>query len=765
MNKISLISLSILSALSFGSAHAGESAYRYWSFDTLIQNGAAAPDSSVSKAHARLSGQELCDGVIGKALQFRTGNNGIDLGDLELEAPATLSFWLKAELQGDGRLFSQLEGAGNQSGGLRLSGGTLSVWNAKGWQALAKVYDNWQHIAVVYKKDGTATAYHNGEKINSAQSTFDFKGSRVGIASQFLATYGTPFVGALDDFRIYNIALNASDIKAMYPADLFSDLRTADARKPITELGKLARDEYLTPVRPGKLRGAPFWNQSAHQFMYPPSFDFPEIRGASRYRYTVHGPHGQDFTFHANTPFATLKSIWLKIPVGHVRLKVEALDSNGQVLAVSGERDFHRAAMYNGPYQQQLMSYQKSAQWGLRTVFNREDFQTWMQPGVPPEDYRAKADHELYWGCPYPSKIMGAIVSGAALYANMAPRPADADEILAIGRKAGDYLISLHLPAGTPLEYMPPTYTDEHHSGSFMTRKNVMMNFPGVTAEAYLDFYEATKEKKYFDAAKKIADTYLKLQLPEGTWPQVINNETGNATFPTLLNPVNIIRFADRMVTQYGLDEYTEMRNHAFDYLMGSTMETFDWKSQYEDGAPNPPYGSLSPAQACEFADYLFAHSQDDPKYVDMALELMRFAEDQFVSWESPRPTTLGGILPELNSPNWITPCVSEQHQYFMPVNFSSSHLIETFLKAYEATGKAIYLAKSKDLANTLLLVQTKHQGDYPTYLIPPSPDGKFEKIQNSWINCGVYTIRAIMRLSDALTSEAAKDSREDLSH
>ncbi len=112
---------------------------------------------------------------------------------------------------------------------------------------------------------------------------------------------------------------------------------------------------------------------------------------------------------------------------------MEALDPKGQILGVSGEREFHRAAMYNGSYHEQLMS--------------------------------------------------------------------------------------LHLPIGTPLEFMPPTYTDEHHSGNFMNRQNVMMNFPGVMAEAYLDFYEATKEKKYLEAAKNIADTYRKLQLPEGTWP------------------------------------------------------------------------------------------------------------------------------------------------------------------------------------------------------------------------------------------------------
>ena len=69
------------------------------------------------------------------------------------------------------------------------------------------------------------------------------------------------------------------------------------------------------------------------------------------------------------------------------------------------------------------------------------------------------------------------------------------------------------------MKFFPPTYDDRNRK-DFMVRKNVMMSFPGVTAEAYLDFYDVTKEQKYFEAAKKNSYTYRKLQLPEGSWPQ-----------------------------------------------------------------------------------------------------------------------------------------------------------------------------------------------------------------------------------------------------
>ena len=742
---------------------------RHYPFDTLIENGAATSDVLEGEAHAQLSGQELCEGVIGKALKFKVGNNGVDLGDLGLKAPATLSIWLKTDSsQVDGRLLSQLEGPTTQSGALRLVGGELQIWNARGWHVLVDGLSDkgiWQHVAVAFKGDGSVTGYLNGKKSQTANSAFDFKGNRAGIGSLFLGKYGTPFVGAMDDFRIYNSVLGEKEIQQMYPAGLFEKAEEATGQsraQTLTPLGKAASEEYLISVRPGKVNNAPFWNLKSHQFMYAPSFDFKEFKGAQQYRFSLTDKYGKAYSFEADNPYVSLKPIWLKIPTGPAKLKVEALNDKGQVIKVVGQRNFHRAAMYNGPYNKQSMTYQESVRWGLRTMFDRNYFKAWMKPGVPPEDYRSKETYKDVWGIPYPSKLLGATVAGAALYAQMIPRPDDADDVIAIGVKAADYLISLNLPTGTPLEFIPPTYAgagafNKYHK-PFMIRKNVMMNFPCVSADAYLSLYDVTKEEKYFEAAKKVANTYRKLQLPSGTWYQVVDNNTGKGAYSTLLNPVKVVRFADRLIKQYGLTEYQDMRDKAFDYVMTSTMKTFNWQAQYEDAAPAPAYKNLSPGQACEFADYLFEQAKDNPDYIDMAIELMRFAEGQYTSWEDPIKMNGPGI-PSMNSPNWILPCVSEQTGYFMPVNFSSSHLIETFANAYRATGNEVYLAKSRDLANTLLLTQQKHQGDYPTYIIPPSKDGKFEDVQNTWINCTVYTIRSVMRLSELLESAGIDDA------
>jgi hypothetical protein len=214
----------------------------HWPFDELVDKGAATPDVSTNQAHARLSGQELCEGVVGKALQFKAGNKGVVLGDLGIQAPATLSFWLKTESsQTDGRILSQLEGATTHAGALRLVGGTLQIWNGTTWlTAVDGLNDKgiWQHVAVVFKEDGTATAYLNGKQANTFQSAFDFKGVTAGIGAPFLGQYGTPFAGVLDDFRITSRALNDGEIKTLYPPELFSRSQVAAAKAGISKTSR-----------------------------------------------------------------------------------------------------------------------------------------------------------------------------------------------------------------------------------------------------------------------------------------------------------------------------------------------------------------------------------------------------------------------------------------------------------------------------------------------------------------------------------------------
>ena len=69
---------------------------------------------------------------------------------------------------------------------------------------------------------------------------------------------------------------------------------------------RIAAEDTLTPIRPGKIGERPFWNTYARQFIYAPAFEFSPVSGASGYRFHVRDRFGTDHAFSADSPDAPL---------------------------------------------------------------------------------------------------------------------------------------------------------------------------------------------------------------------------------------------------------------------------------------------------------------------------------------------------------------------------------------------------------------------------------------------------------------------------
>ena len=153
-----------------------------------------------------------------------------------------------------------------------------------------------------------------------------------------------------------------------------------------------------------------------------------------------------------------------------------------------------------------------------------------------------------------------------------------------------------------------------------------------------------------------------------------------------------------------------------------------------------------SPSTRLVSSRCLLAHAGRDAKKIALGEELLRFAEDQFVVWERP-PADLKVREDNLKPELWFTPCSLEQYAMFEPISGSSAWMMMTYLRAYDATGKAIYLAKAESLANALTAAQRHHHGRYPTRMV--------RRDLAYWINSTVNTIRAMNMLA-AKTARAA---------
>jgi hypothetical protein len=501
--------------------------------------------------------------------------------------------------------------------------------------------------------------------------------------------------------------------------------------------------ETLTPIRQGIKGRRPFWNDYAFRFIYVPSFNIKPVEGASVYRFTA-SVGDKIYTFDAKEPNSLLSPIWLELPIAQIKLKVEAVDSCGKVISLAGERVFEKAAPYDGPYRRNNYDYSKSAKKAMEEMFKLDILTSWLKTGKPAPEY-----HDRYR---YASKMIGAVVFGAAFYSNMNPKPANADDILRIGKAAADFLITTHYPAGSPVENLTPTYYGMEKE-AHMDVDNCMITEAVCAGLGYLELFKATGDKKYFEAAEKIANTYKKLQLDNGTWNLVVNIHTGKPVFDNYTNPQSIVNYLEIFVNEYSRNDLKPVVDKAVKWTLANPAKTFNWQNQFEDMVPEKDYKNLSQGEALRFAQWLLENGTENQNYIQMAKEILMYAEDQFVVWSNP-PINANRQSPYVLFPaeyystdKWIMPCVCEQYLFWQPVNGSSADLVATLCKAYEVTGEEIYLAKAKDLADSIVYAQENyHDGQYLTYLTKVKRD--------YWLNCTVFTARAMYSFGEFLNKK-----------
>jgi len=532
-----------------------------------------------------------------------------------------------------------------------------------------------------------------------------------------------------------------------------------------------AVEESQLPIRQGEPGKTPFWNGYAKRFIYVPSFDFTAVNNSVNYRYTVISDVNSElYIFEADNPWSLLTPVWKEVPVGIVYLKVEGLDANNNVTGLAGERMFYKAAPFNGPYKLPVTDYTSSVIRNMQSLLEQEHYNRWKTDTVPSEEYR------LY--C-YPAKIVGSIIQAMSIYSSISEE--ESEEAINMARNAASYLLSISLPSGSVLEYFPPTYIDHALSTSVARRKTdqLMMFYPAIAGSAYLDLYHATGNNKYLEASIRIAETYAKTQLPAGSWPLMVWIESGDAVEDNLCVPTDIINFLDRLVIDYGEIQFRQISDKAFNWIMENPMKTFHWEGQFEDMGYSKHYSNMERGKPLAFAVLLLSHSEEVPGYIEMAEELIRFAEDQFIVWEQPLPRELFRTswrpIPRraYYTSKWFTPCALEQYDFYTPIDASAASAILAFKKAYEITGKELYLAKAISLADNQTVAQDLAGGIYPTYTMnlagrknfsDPTTSKDPGNVWTGWLNCATMTANALLELNE-LVSQTDIQSRNIHNH
>lgn len=504
-------------------------------------------------------------------------------------------------------------------------------------------------------------------------------------------------------------------------------------------LNAQAAEEYLQPIRPGYEGRNPFWNKFAFKFIYAPAFDFSTVEGAAAYKFTVK-PQDETNTavwsFTASEPTASLAPIWNEIPPCKVALTVEAVDAEGNVIQTVGERKFLRDFPFTGPYHGPALDYKESARLAMYFVHRMPAIQSWKNSTVPDMSY----GHNTY-AC----KIIGATIRNEVLVAR--EFPALAEEATLIAKNAAQFLIDMSHPADSPLAYFPPTYYKNLISSGKDWNQGRTMTFEATMAgNAFLDLYDLTGEQKYYDHAVGIADTYLKLQRENGSFPIKLDFTTGEPVnnVCAMLHP--ILNYVTRLHNQYGLTKYDVIVEKGEKWMNEVAVEVFDMTGQFEDVnvLGLEPYENLTNCTAVTYASYLINKPGVTEKEMQDAKDLIRFGEDQFTCWDA---------LPNANGVKPIaTPCVYEQYKYRVPVDASAHNVAMAFLDLYEATGDELAFAKAKALIDNMTRVQNKCSGQMPTTWDLRSPGSELKR--TFWVNCTYSSITTLLRMHELNSME-----------
>lgn len=540
-------------------------------------------------------------------------------------------------------------------------------------------------------------------------------------------------------------------------------------------LDKLAVKEYQTPVRPYVPGESPCWNTYAKDFKFAPVFDFQPMDGAVRYRYTVWqdtensyywttpmqqrpdnvfpkhqptdttagfftsldvtSPTAVSWNFVGKTPNESLAPIWRKIPVGNCRLIVEAMDEKGKILGVVGDRLFIRDFPFEGPYPESPRPYRECAIMGCRYVHTMPAIQSWLTQSEPDMSYK----HNTY-AC----KIVGATIRLEVLFAKLAP--AMAGECITVAKNAASFLMAQSQPDTAVLAYFPPTYYKKLvASASAENEGTTMMMEASVAAQAFLDLYDYTGDKAYFDHAIGIADTYRRIQNPDGSYPVKVYLATGKASADShaMLSP--LLTFLQRLHRQYGIDDYLETQSRGEAWMHNVAVHEFDMHGQFEDVTVLgwKPYMNITNATSGPYASYLLRKDEMADEDMEDVNDLMHLCEDQFVHWNA---------LPNRSGFRQIpTPGVYEQYEYRVPIDNSNCNVANAWLDMYERFGDKLAYAKAKALIDAIANVQNQSNGRIETTWDFRPYNG--DRGRAFWINCTLASVQALMRMSE-LTGE-----------
>jgi hypothetical protein len=444
------------------------------------------------------------------------------------------------------------------------------------------------------------------------------------------------------------------------------------------------------------------WDRYAPRLIYGTRLEWTPIAKATKYRVHVASPREELLRTEVKTPAFDLRPGWSELPFGRLDCFVEALDENGrEVCFCSPVLSFHKAPGFGGERQTPLdwrgavrrnIEYLLApARDGLRDYERDLPRYIWSATEYGPTGVR--------WPqrIAYPALHFPIYIHAFLKFAQRLPHDPLAPDCRRHARLIGDWLLDHRQPADYACSLFPFSTIENGRYTGQVEGKAITLFRAAHVGEAMLLLHSTFSEPVYLAYARHLADVFVKLQRPDGSWPYRVDPQTAAVveeyTSAAIL-PARLMRLLEALEPN---PVYAAARERAERWVLAHPVRTHLWQGQYEDVTPQESYRNLQNWDTNAAIQYLLHDRRDAARHLQTAAALNEYIENLFVLWQRED----GPVVQQCP-----TPVVLEQFVCYHPMECHTGNWILSLLALHQASGDNMYLSKAIAAANAIVLAQ-----------------------------------------------------------
>lgn len=468
------------------------------------------------------------------------------------------------------------------------------------------------------------------------------------------------------------------------------------------------------------------WNKYSIRFVDPPTWTWkpiPQIK-----KYVVNFATDKDKkaqSYSTSEPLFDMSSIWQKFPHGSIDMLILGFDSNNKETCLANYKNFFKTHDFD-------KARQKPMDWSNAIIRNAsylldesgdpiQDFEIGLPRGcwssMENSITREKWSNYVMPGLYHTSHIFAFL-----RFSEYFPKHPLAKEAKKQAKIYGDWLLNNRNPKDFTYSLFPFSnvgYGKLEELGQNPARGTTVTR-AGRVGIAMLELYEQFNDISYFKYAEFLANSLVKFQRDDGSWPFRVNAKTGEVLSEYTSDAISPARLFALLDTLNNKTTYKNARLKAIEWMLNGPVKSHRWEGMYEDTDNIEPYINLENLDTNEMIRYLIHFKNEDSRFLKIAEDLNRWIEDQFVVWHPDDCVSIGygngggGIIGKTNlrSP---TPTVLEQFQCDYPMEGHTGNWLMSLIALHQATKKEEYLLKGIAAANSIQLGQQEH-GAFSTW-------------------------------------------------